>query len=129
MDKSKLKPFNLERALAGDPVVTTLGIRVIQLSYFPKSNYETGELAVLLEREDRVRSYKPNGDYSGLGNLTNYTLFMAPKTREVWVNLYTGGAFVHGEFYGYVSEEEANRCDMNPGARLGGCAHKITIPE
>lgn len=46
MDTSKLKPFNLERALAGDPVVTRDGFSVIEIIKL-KSNITAPVLCVV----------------------------------------------------------------------------------
>lgn len=134
MDKTQLKPFDIKKALAGDPVVTQSGIKVIQIAHFPESNYGTGEIAVLLEGEDRIRTYKPDGDFSGVGHLMPYTLFMAPKVRTVWVNLHHNGTSLpenlvgfSSTYNGYDTEDEADSCAK--GSRLGNRAYPIEITE
>ena len=123
MDTSKLKKFDLQKALAGDLVVTHNGIKVVQIAHFPKSFYGQGELAVLLSGDDRVGIYDTNGKSRGI---VATQLFMAPKTRELWVNLYySNGKYDCG--YPYETEQEANQRQL-PN-RLGNCAHKITIKD
>ncbi len=120
---SKRIPFDLDRMIAGDPICDAEGTPAIQSTYFAAA----GEIVVLFRGWSTVRVMDRTGALKSNPGLQ--ILFMAPKTSEVWVNLYPNTAFVHGEFYGYESEGQADRADVSGGKRLGNCAHKITITE
>lgn len=100
-----MKPFDLEKALAGEPVVTKEGKKVMQLHYFPniKSNFK---VMVQLENAFGVDTFTIHGKYSD--GESQLDLMMAEP--EIWVNVYynekTG---VYGSSIGttYPSEEMA----------------------
>lgn len=80
-----MKPFNLEAALAGAPVVTRDGIVVEDMHYFSGSRaaYPLHALCdgciLTFTREGK---FTTNRDH-------NNDLFMAPTKKQGWVNLYT----------------------------------------
>lgn len=80
------KPFNLERALAGDPVITRDDRHVTELHHF----------STIRERDDNV-VYTTFGEYIYRVDLngrylkekeSENDLFMAPKTKTYYVNVY-----------------------------------------
>ena len=79
-----MKPFDLEKALAGEPVVSKEGRKVIQLHYFPniKSNFK---VMVQLENAFGVDTFTIHGKYSD-GISSQLDLVMAEPER--WVNVY-----------------------------------------
>lgn len=89
----KLKPFNLERALAGDTVVARDGRKVIALHYWEGLNHP---YPVHVYLEDQLESHKRdyllanihkiNGEASGMER--SYDLFMAPKIQKLWLKVY-----------------------------------------
>ena len=101
-----MKPFDLEKALAGEPVVSKEGRKVIQLHYFPNlgSNFK---VIAQLEHGFSFDTFTIHGKYSE-NNSSQLDLFMAEP--EIWVNVYynekTG---VYGSSIGttYPSEEMA----------------------
>jgi len=97
-----MKPFNLERALAGDPVVTRDGRKVDALHLCPEWIGESTRL--LAKVNGRAVYLYPAGTMFAHGNDDN-DLFMAPKVvkHQRWVNLYANG-LVAGS---YLSEERA----------------------
>jgi hypothetical protein len=140
-----LKPFNLERALAGDKVVTRTGKEVKDVKHFSFARTPCPVLAVV---DGHIFRFSPSGMFEeGLGLKNPIDLFMAPKTRTVWVNLYNGTVKTPHLSLGYFykSEEDANKgleednlqfCyeDLGPGKnggirRLGGKAHPLTFEE
>jgi hypothetical protein len=85
-----MKPFNLQDALAGKPVVTRDGKAVKQIAYFPE--VETYAVMAYIEGSD-VDTYTREGSYwSSKGT---HDLFMASTKKTGWVNIYreniTGG--------------------------------------
>ncbi len=84
-----MKPFNLERALAGDRVVTRNGLEVIELQYFKKR--ERFKVLALIEVEvgenGEFKAYNDDGTFCQKMN-AHYDLFMAPKVKTYYVNLY-----------------------------------------
>lgn len=102
-----MKPFNLERALAGAPVVTRKGAPVIEIHHFAK--VENGDLSVYAIVDGYVRIFTKRGAYC-LGVEHAFDLFMAPVKRVGWVNIYLDGhadGWSHCGQVVYTSEEEA----------------------
>lgn len=117
-----MKPFNRERALAGDPVITRNGRKVAQIAYFPSAqNFE--KILFLIAGENIYHAYE-----SGL-NATNpdKDLFMAPKEIIVWMNIYPGTYSAKYTAFAYATEKEAN--DQSVNNRVGNKAWKLTIEE
>lgn len=97
-----MKPFNLEKALAGEPVLTRDGRAVTQLHKF---NIEKAyPLRAVLDGE--VVAFAIDGASSLLGE-SSLDLFMAEPER--WVNVYWNDR--HGIYNGaiYNSEEQAKQ--------------------
>jgi len=123
-----MKPFDLERALAGDPVVTRGGKEVQQIVHLHACNRVFNVFAVV---NGETYTFNIEGKYSAghvfksicpLGS--DMDLFMAPKKRTVWVNLYPKGG---GTFYYYNDEQAADR--MAGYDRIGGKAYPVEIEE
>lgn len=81
-----MKPFNLEQALAGAPVVTRNGCPIVELKYLQT----TSNLAVVRKEDDEklISYFVPcSGKHS---NTIDYAtdLFMAPTKKEGWINIY-----------------------------------------
>lgn len=94
----KLLPFDLQRALAGDKVVTRDGREVTQLHFFDLPNADYPVFGVM---NNEIHSWPKNGQIRRDGIQSNGDLFMAPKTVKRWVNFYPTDCF------GYLSEEDA----------------------
>ena len=99
-----MKPFNLERAKAGDPICSASG----QIHYFVGVRRD-GAIVTELGTGGYVSSYQPND------------LFMAPKKRTVWVNLYSNAHAIH-----FYTEEQANSSTYSIN-RIGGKAYPVEI--
>lgn len=81
-----MKPFNLEEALSGKPVVTEGGDEVIIAGYNPKMNpYDQ----VIGWVDNAAKSWNTKGKYYK-GVISNYDLFMKPETKTIkgWMNIY-----------------------------------------
>lgn len=111
-----MKPFNLEAALAGDPVITRDGRDVKIAGYnldAPYRNQIVGWVG------NEVYCWNFIGRYQGYE--TDTDIFMKPKKQIVWINLYPRSC------YRYNSEKEA---DINAGTtRIGNKAYPIEIDE
>jgi hypothetical protein len=98
-----MEQFNLERALAGEPVITRDGHEVYELVKFDrvKSYPIAGIIDGLLHRWTiDGKEFGHNSDESSLD------LFMKPKENALWVNVYKdrfGGSL----FIGQAHREEA----------------------
>jgi hypothetical protein len=81
-----MKPFNLQEALAGKPVVTRDGRKVTDIHHFPGgSNYT---IAAVTDRGDLL-TFASTGEFNGLNHIPNsQDLFMASDKKEGWINLY-----------------------------------------
>lgn len=112
------KPFDLERALAGDPVVTRDGRPVTQLVKFDVGGDSEPVCGVL---NGSISSWSVDGLY--LTDIeSKYDIFMAPKKRTVWVNL-----CFDGKAYWYDSEEVADECRGHDS--IGDRSYPVEIEE
>lgn len=75
----KLIPFDLEKALAGEPVVTRNGFEVTKLTTFEISR---GVILVGVMGGD-VQTWTKNGKWLESGMTSDFDLFMKPKTRVI----------------------------------------------
>ena len=86
MTDTKLKPFDLTAALAGAPVVTRDGRKVLQIAHFPMAA-KLFAIVVVVEDNDFPTTLDANGKY--MHDLDREVdLFMAPVKRTVWVTMY-----------------------------------------
>jgi hypothetical protein len=94
-----MKPFNLQRALAGDPVVTRDGRLVTDLKFFNGTVAES----ICGVLDGRIRAWFEGGEYMSNKGETHYLdLFIAPLVKQGWVNLFraTDGQWrVNGPVY------------------------------
>lgn len=79
MSKNNLKPFNLEAALAGEPVVTRDGQEATQVTLFDCS----GEFPLIAVVNGGVYSFTKQGRHYNCGQPSSLDLFMKPKTRII----------------------------------------------
>ena len=97
-----MKPFDLEAAKRGDPIVTEDNEKVLFIGLDSNGN------VVAEDSEGWLIKYRTTG------------IFMAPKKRTVWVNLYQ-------IFY---TEENADAADtISDRQRFGGKAYPVEIEE
>jgi hypothetical protein len=114
-----MKPFNLERALAGDPVVTRDGQKVQRVVHLPEVSDK--DYCVIAVIDGAIHVFDEHGMNLPGGGIATKDLFMASCKRTVWVNLYEVSA-TH-----YDSEEKANK---NAGVkRIGGRCWPLEIDE
>jgi len=106
-----MKPFDLGKAKAGDPIVTRDGRRARFVAHVP--DCDMGH-RVLVKAEARgfCSSYAENGKFDTDNDFGHPNdLFMAPKKREGWVNIYpckTADGVAAGTSSAMVSKEVAD---------------------
>jgi hypothetical protein len=82
-----MKPFNLQEALLGKPVVTRSGIPVTQITKFEVD--EDSLLSVAGVLHGNLCVWTKEGLYDIIeGNTNSRDLVMAPEKKSIWVNLY-----------------------------------------
>lgn len=102
------KPFDLNKALAGEPVVTRDGREVRELHRFKTAN-RGYELVGLVD--GNLRSWFKSGAFTHDG-ISQEDLFMKAPLLEIWVNIYQEGDSI---WVGtpFPSEEAANSAKGN----------------
>lgn len=115
-----MKPFNLQDAINGKPVITRAGVSLTFGAYIPKAN---SHKLFMLSPDGDVFQYCENGRYIGNGRESNMDLFMAPIKRTVWVNLYGRQL----ESVCHSTEEDADKHASSD--RIGGKAYPLEIEE
>lgn len=83
-----MKPFNLERALAGDPVVTRGGREVKDFHFFRSCTDEKSLIGVIATE---LRAWSITGVFSYEGDKGLLDLFIAPVQRGLWLNVDSNG--------------------------------------
>lgn len=97
------RPFDLEAAMHGEPLVTRDGRSVRFVAYVPEAMKLN--VTAFVEGEREVDTFTDDGRYFGESSEDSvFDLFMAPKPkRTVWLNFNVRN---HLAFW-YTSEEEA----------------------
>ena len=107
-----MRPFDLEKALAGEPVVTRDGRTVTEIHHF-KTMRSDCEFSLFAVVDGDVKSYLPDGRWSSSGGNSPRDLFMAPVKRQAWTNVFetpSGAIFTSGGCYD--SNEKAEKAIM-----------------
>lgn len=116
-----MKPFNLERALAGDKVVTGMGTEVINIKYYPDNVF------CVFGEENRNGTPSPilrtkTGGVNCTVECKFSDLFMVepePKVTTYWVNVYNAGGRFFISQKAFIDEQTAELYKYNspvPGA-------------
>lgn len=84
--ETKLKLFNLDRALAGDKVISRDGS--IKPYDFKCWSQDTLEKSLFGYFSGEILSFYSDGSHEGYGIESNFDLFMAPIKKQGWVNVY-----------------------------------------
>ena len=115
-----MKPFDLEAAKAGAPLVTRDGRAAKFIAHVGEA-YPSQRLLALVNGDVHIRF--DNGQFgSSSDGVSDNDLLMAPVKRTVWINLYE-----RGQSRWHDTEEDADDCAR--GNRLGGRAWPIEIEE
>ena len=113
-----MKPFDLEAAKRGEPLITRDGREAHFIAHTDKVASADKVMAVV---SGDWRAFTEQGERCS-GAVSTLDLFMAPKKRTVWVNLYRNYAAI-----GYDTEERAD--DGVQGDRIGDRAWPLEIEE
>jgi len=90
MKQATLKPFNLEQAITGKPIVCRDGTPAKFLYYDKELNISCRVGAAV---EGQLRGYCENGNYFPHTSPTDCDLFMASEKKRGWVNVYKRGSY------------------------------------
>ena len=100
-----MKPFSLEQALAGTPVITRDGVKVIRLIELPEAKPKS-KLVVVLE-DGETATFNEAGRYYSMRD-SSLDLFMAPTKKEGYINIYKDEHHVAvNSTFAYRTKEEA----------------------
>lgn len=124
------KPFDLEAAKAGAPIITRSGVPVRFVEHLPKAT--EGFQIIVIAEEMYVYTYYDNGKmYDETGD-DPMDLFMAPVKRTVWVNLI--GSFCAENQVRWFDSQNAADSDFDRWReifpdmkRLGNCAWQLEV--
>jgi hypothetical protein len=81
-----MKPFNLEEALSGKPVVTRNGNEVTQFHKFNVLDLDAQELYAVID-DRQIESFYLNGQWREKGE-SGYDLFMKSESKFLWINIF-----------------------------------------
>lgn len=113
-----MKPFDLEKAIKGEKVITRSGkpVRIICWDY-QKELYPIVALVAIGEKTEELITYTIKGEQYAKEELvagkSSLDLFMAPIKKEGWINVYKAG---DGSYIGGTvkdSKEEALNASKN----------------
>lgn len=105
MSETARKPFNLQEALAGKPVVTRDGRKVLSIAQLPTLTTTRYTLFAHIDGDDYGKGFTADGLYIA-GVTSSDDLFMAPNT--LWLNLYRAEGALAFSGWPYKTEGEAN---------------------
>lgn len=122
-----MKPFDIELAKAGAPVVTRDGRKARIICFDRKTVLRPceplGALISISEGEERFACYKLDGVYRDLPGSDN-DLFMAPKKEKRWVVTWFDDGGIHSRV---MNSEPAARALANEPGGLPGEIHEIEV--
>ncbi len=99
------KPFDLEKALAGDPVMDEEGNIG---KYIYTSNTNEHQLLFILKHRNSGEEYTCWYNEYGTNPYVTSVLLMAPKKKTIWVNIYKNHTpTYHSGSFTYDTEQEA----------------------
>lgn len=121
-----MKPFDLEAAKRGEPLITRDGRKVTDFAHFPSKE---GAYKVYAVIGGDTSSFTEEGNEWNVDcSQTNLDLFMAPRKRTVYVNLWPGKMIGTGGGcggYHYDDKETARAAAFNT---RGVDAFAVAVP-
>jgi len=114
-----MKPFDLEAAKRGEPIVCRDGTPAKFIAHVPEA---CPAYRVVVLVDDLVAAKCADGRHWPDSDSDN-DIFMAPKKRTVWINAYWNGATV----FSFGTEEDADKAAGS--GRVGGKAWPLEIEE
>jgi len=123
-----MKPFDLEAALRGEPVITRDGRPVKIAGYNEEATYD--EKIVGWIQEYGSCSWGEDGTYHTSIRYSNKDLFMAPTERKEWVVVFTNpyGARYSSLFHN-IDDAESDKAHRIDAGYRNISIHEITITE
>lgn len=108
-----MKPFDLEKAVKGEKVITRSGksVRIICWDY-QNALYPIVALVAMGEKTEELVIYTIKGEQFSkeelISNESSLDLFMAPIKKEGWINVYksSNGFYMGGSIKGTKEEAE-----------------------
>lgn len=82
-----MKPFNLQEAIEGKPLVTRDGRKVLNFHYFRDSKAKHTIIALVENELENYLHYYSNGTFLKLEE-SHYDLFMYEEPKKYFVNVY-----------------------------------------
>jgi len=119
-----MKPFDLEAAKRGEPIVCRDGTPAKFIAHVPE---KIGEDTVLVLMRGAIHTYHENGFYLESYQEDIYDLIMAPKKRTVWVNLYKDSKAIWYESNDLADKYHEAYSLHRP--RIGNRAYPVEIEE
>lgn len=116
-----MKPFDLEAAKRGEPIVTRGGEAAKFIAHVPDADIG---FRVVVMLDGVIECYCDDGSY-GLSSKSTCDLFMAPRKRTVWVNVYPPYTNCSGGAY----ETEAIANNYAGHKRIGNRAWPLEIED
>lgn len=91
--ENKMKEFNLERALAGDPVITRGERGATQIHKFDVGidGIDTSKYCVVAVVNGKLLTFNSSGGYYDDGQQDDNDLFMGTVKKTGWINIYNNG--------------------------------------
>lgn len=123
---ANLKPFNLQAALAGDPVVTRGGQAVTQLVQFIAPLNGRQPLRAVIGGQ--IQAFAISGSFYAGNSPSSNDLFMAKKERTVYANVYPANLHQDWDRTGFLYETE-ELADKRATANRIGKAIPVTFFE
>lgn len=121
-----MKPFDLEAAKAGDPVVTRDGRTARFVGHVPECDAVSRVLAYI-EGRNTVTGFMESGAFLSDGECPE-DLFMAPKTRAYWVNMYQEDDSLFGRIAAYKHDSEQQAIEQANKALRTRKAFAVAVP-
>jgi hypothetical protein len=111
---SNLKPFNLEKALAGEKVVTRSGWEVVAIFcdkvLMSRESFDDFKPVIFIcKTPDQEKHYSMIATVEGVTENKMYDLFLLPKVTTYWANVYSNGRSIYLNLP-HKSKDEALKC-------------------
>lgn len=125
-----MKPFDLELAKQGHPVVTRGGMSARIVCFDAKSpDYPLVGLFLVPETDQETHArYTADGHYWSSKQAHDYDLFMAPRKVTKWFNIFT---YPNGKIYagpGHDSADDAEKQIAENAEFIGAAKYIATKP-
>lgn len=111
-----MKPFNKERALAGDPMVYRNGEKVqgeLLLSNYRHKN--NSQYSLILITDDFTASYTEQGKYQIDVDMDSLDLYMANKKKKLYIVIKNGGDLGHNTSTAFKNKKDADNLHYRLG--------------